>query len=235
MWEALENGDDIMGAPIGQTLAARAAKSGKTFNSEDLHRAAKQWQSRNQAQNGGKLNVVAMDLAMASNRKDPRNNKNEGAANQNRTSGGSGRSGGGGGGRRRRLRRQRHAVEQRRLRRQGRRSGGSREGSEFSGAGAGAENDVVGGGDGTSALDMVKEISSTMQIARAQQVEAGNKNPGAVPDLNVPPEVLIRRVDKLLDTISTELEYGSLLQLFVPRINQKSGAISLVTHKDLRG
>ena len=97
VWEALENGDDIMGAPIGQTLAARAAKSGKTFNSEDLHRAAKQWQSRNQAQNGGKLNVVAMDLAMASNRKDPRNNKNEGAANQNRTSGGSGGSGGGGG------------------------------------------------------------------------------------------------------------------------------------------
>ena len=72
-----------------------------------------------------------------------------------------------------------------------------------------------------------------MQIARAQQVEAGNKNPGAVPDLNVPPEVLIRRIGKLLDTISTELEYGSLLQLFVPRINQKSGAISLVTHKDL--
>ena len=54
-----------------------------------------------------------------------------------------------------------------------------------------------------------------------------------MPDLNVPPEVLIRRVGKLLDTISTELEYGSLLQLFVPRINKKSGAISLVTHKDL--
>ena len=233
VWEALENGDDIMGAPIGQTLAARAAKSGKTFNSEDLHRAAKQWQSRNQAQNGGKLNVVAMDLAMASNRKDPRNNKNEGAANQNRTSGGSGGSGGGGsgvgggsGGSGTRLNSGGSGGK-------GGGSGGSREGSEFSGAGAGAENDVVGGGDGTSALDMVKEISSTMQIARAQQVEAGNKNPGAVPDLNVPPEVLIRRIGKLLDTISTELEYGSLLQLFVPRINQKSGAISLVTHKDL--
>ena len=38
VWEALENGDDIMGAPIGQTLVARAARSGKTFNSEDLQR-----------------------------------------------------------------------------------------------------------------------------------------------------------------------------------------------------
>ena len=240
VWEALENGDDIMGAPIGQTLAARAAKSGKTFNSEDLHRAAKQWQSRNQAHNGGKLNVVAMDLAMASNRKDPRNNKAEGAAKENRTSGGSGGSGGkdprnnsgsgvggGSGGSGTRLNSGGSG--------RGRRERGGGEGSEFSGAGAGAgaENDVVGGGDGTSALDMVKQISSTMQIARAQQVEAGNNNPGAVPDLNVPPEVLIRRVGKLLDTISTELEYGSLLQLFVPRINKKSGAISLVTHKDL--
>ena len=80
---------------------------------------------------------------------------------------------------------------------------------------------------------MVKDISSTMTIARSQQVEAGNHNPGALPDLNVPPEVLIRRIGKLLDTISTELEYGSLLQLFIPRINQKTGAISLVTHKDL--
>ena len=90
VWEALENGDDIMGAPIGQTLVARAARSGKTFNSEDLQRAAKQWQSRNQAQHGGKLNVVAMDLAMASNRKNIRNSGNENAARENGTSGGSG-------------------------------------------------------------------------------------------------------------------------------------------------
>ena len=98
VWEALENGDDIMGAPIGQTLVARAARSGKTFNSEDLQRAAKQWQSRNQAQHGGKLNVVAMDLAMASNRKNIRNSGNENAARENGTSGGSGGGGSGGGG-----------------------------------------------------------------------------------------------------------------------------------------
>ena len=99
VWEALENGDDIMGAPIGQTLVARAARSGKTFNSEDLQRAAKQWQSRNQAQHVGKLNVVAMDLAMASNRKNIRNSGNENAARENGTSGGSGGGGSGGGGR----------------------------------------------------------------------------------------------------------------------------------------
>ena len=65
-----------MGAPIGQTLVARAARSGKTFNSDDLQLASKQWQSRNHAQHGGKLNVVAMDLAMASNRKNIRNSGN---------------------------------------------------------------------------------------------------------------------------------------------------------------
>ena len=232
VWEALENGDDIMGAPIGQTLVARAARSGKTFNSEDLQRAAKQWQSRNQAQHGGKLNVVAMDLAMASNRKNIRNSGNENAARENGASGGSGGggSGGGGGG---------SGVgggsggSGNRLDGGGSGKSGSGGGSEFSGAEVAAENDVVGGGSCDSALEMVKDISSTMTIARSQQVEAGNHNPGALPDLNVPPEVLIRRIGKLLDTISTELEYGSLLQLFIPRINQKTGAISLVTHKDL--
>ena len=39
-----------------------------------------------------------------------------------------------------------------------------------SGAEVAAENDVVGGGSCDSALEMVKDISSTMTIARSQQV-----------------------------------------------------------------
>jgi hypothetical protein len=43
-------------------------------------------------------------------------------------------------------------------------------------------------------------------------------------------EVLLGRISALLDNISSELEYGSLVQLFVPRLQSQS--VVLVTHRD---
>ena len=43
----------------------------------------------------------------------------------------------------------------------------------------------------------------------------------------------MQRLATLLDNISAELEHGSLVQLFVPRLDRHSEVVTLVTHKDL--
>ena len=74
-----------------------------------------------------------------------------------------------------------------------------------------------------------KEFPAALKAAQAQQLEAG-ENPPAVPDLSGPPEALFARISALLDNVSTDLEYGSLIQLFVPRIQGSS--VVLMTHRD---
>lgn len=69
-----------------------------------------------------------------------------------------------------------------------------------------------------------------IEAAQAQQVKAG-ENPGALPNLRVSGEVLAQLISTLLDNLSTELENGSLVQLFVPRLDHQTNVVSLVTHK----
>ena len=85
-----------------------------------------------------------------------------------------------------------------------------------------------------TALQYVAEFPKALKAAQAQQVKAG-ENPGALPNIRDSPEVFAQRIAVLLDSISTELENGSLVQLFVPRVDHhhQSGVVSLVTHKDL--
>ena len=80
-------------------------------------------------------------------------------------------------------------------------------------------------------MDYVRLLGAALQKSREQQSEVG-ADPGAVPDLSDPPEVLIRRVAKMLDHLSTELQYGSLIQLYLPTTRADTGDVSLVTHKD---
>ena len=80
-------------------------------------------------------------------------------------------------------------------------------------------------------MDYVRLLGAALRKSREQQSEVG-ADPGAVPDLSDPPEVLIRRVAKMLDHLSTELQYGSLIQLYLPTTRADTGDVSLVTHKD---
>ena len=80
-------------------------------------------------------------------------------------------------------------------------------------------------------MDSSASLGAALRKSREQQSEVG-ADPGAVPDLSDPPEVLIRRVAKMLDHLSTELQYGSLIQLYLPTTRADTGDVSLVTHKD---
>ena len=83
-----------------------------------------------------------------------------------------------------------------------------------------------------SALQYVREFPKALKAAQEQQLKAGEK-PGALPNLSVSPQSFMKLISNLLDNISSELEGGCLVQMFVPTINQQSGAVMLVTEKEL--
>ena len=118
-----------------------------------------------------------------------------------------------------------------------RRSGGSKNASKSTGSG-GSGSGYVGSADGNAenaALDGLANLSAALATVRAQQIGAGNTSVGEVPDLSAAddaPAMLIR-LQNMLEAVSERVELGSLVQMFIPKLDATSGAVTLITHRAL--
>ena len=114
-------------------------------------------------------------------------------------------------------RRQRPGREQ-----EARTSGGS--GSGY----VGSAND----GD-EAALDGLAKLSTALEMVRSQQIGAGNAQHGrGAGHLDGRPGPLTR-LQKMLESVSQCVKLGSLVQMFVPKVDNSSGVVTLVTHRAL--
>tara|TARA_B100000405_G_scaffold236245_1_gene169967 strand:+ start:4777 stop:7809 length:3033 start_codon:yes stop_codon:yes gene_type:complete len=113
--------------------------------------------------------------------------------------------------------------------------GGSGPGASKSAGSGGSGSGYVGSADdrGEAALDGLAKLSTALEMVRSQQIGAGNAHMGEVPDISMDAGVLLTRLQKMLESVSQCVKLGSLVQMFVPKVDNSSGAVTLVTHRAL--
>ncbi len=113
--------------------------------------------------------------------------------------------------------------------------GGSGPGASKSAGSGGSGSGYVGSADdrGEAALDGLAKLSTALEMVRSQQIGAGNAHMGEVPDILMDAGVLLTRLQKMLESVSQCVKLGSLVQMFVPKVDNSSGAVTLVTHRAL--
>jgi len=106
--------------------------------------------------------------------------------------------------------------------------------SKSAGSGGSGSGYVGSANDGDeAALDGLAKLSTALEMVRSQQIGAGNAHMGAVPDISMDAGVLLTRLQKMLESVSQCVKLGSLVQMFVPKVDNSSGVVTLVTHRAL--
>ena len=109
--------------------------------------------------------------------------------------------------------------------------GGSGPGASKSGTSSGYVGSANDGDE--AALDGLAKLSTALEMVRSQQIGAGNAHMGEVPDISMDAGVLLTRLQKMLESVSQCVKLGSLVQMFVPKVDNSSGVVTLVTHRAL--